>query len=102
MWMTLLKQAVDSSTVTQVALELDISRTALSLVLNDKYPAKTDKIAEKVLSVYGKVICPFLGEQITLQICKKHHSGSVPTSSPRAMKHWRACQACQYNMGEGK
>lgn len=97
MWMSLLKSAVDASSKAKVAVDLDISRTAVSLVISGKYPARTDKIAAKVIETYGRVICPHLDAEITLAECKTYHTGQVPTSSPRAMKHWRACQACPHN-----
>ena len=96
MWLGLLNKAVEASSITQVATELDVSRTTVSLVLSDKYPAKTDKLQERVINVYGKVHCPFLALEISLSECKKHHTSAVPTSSPRAMKHWLACQGCDY------
>lgn len=107
MWLTLLKQAVDSTNCTAVAAELSaggkqVSRTTISLVVNGKYPAKTDKIAAMVLNTYGKVECPFLTQEITLAECKQHHTSSVPTSSPRAMKHWRACQSCPNRKEQSK
>lgn len=97
MWLTLLKQACDQTSMTEVAEKLDISRTTISLVISGKYPAKTDKIETKVLNVYGKVSCPFLGVEITQTECKKHHTNMAPTSSPRAMKHWRACLTCPHS-----
>jgi len=97
MWLTMLKQAVERSSKAAVAMELGVSRTTISLVVDGKYPAKTDKIEVLVLNTYGRVICPFSGDEITLAVCKKHHTSAVPTSSPRAMKHWRTCQGCEHN-----
>ena len=94
MWLDLLKQAVAASNRTQVAATLKVSRTTISLVTSGNYPAKTDKIAARVLDVYGRVACPFLGVDIVQAECRTHRSSAVPTSSPRAMKHWRACQGC--------
>lgn len=95
--MSLLKSAVDASSKAKVAEALDISRTAVSLVISGKYPASTDKIAARVIETYGRVICPHRGDEMTLAECKTYHTGQVPTSSPRAMKHWRACQTCPNN-----
>ena len=97
MWLNLLTAAVAASNKTQVAAALDVSRTAISLVMSGKYPASTDKIAARVIETYGRVICPHLVAEITLAQCKRHHTSQAPTSSPRAMKHWRACQSCQHN-----
>lgn len=95
MWLTLLKQAVDATNITQVAARLKVSRTTISLVMSGNYPAKTDKIAARVMDVYGRVTCPFLGVEITQAECRTQRSSAVPTSSPRAMQHWRACQGCE-------
>ena len=97
MWMKLLTEAVARTSRNAVAEEIGVSRTTISLVLAEKYPAKTDKIAALVIDTYGKVNCPALGEEITLSQCKKHHESAPPTSSPRAMRHWRACQTCEHN-----
>lgn len=97
MWMNLLKQAVDATSKNAVAQQLGVSRTTISLVVDGKYPAKTDKIAALVLDTFGRVTCPHLCEEITLANCRKHHEAAPPTSSPRAMRHWRACQGCQHN-----
>lgn len=95
MWQNLLKQAVEATNITQVAAKLAMSRTAISLVMSGNYPAKTDKIAARVLDVYGRVSCPFLGADIVQAECRAQRSSAVPTSSPRAMQFWRVCQGCQ-------
>ncbi|SOD42297.1 LacI family transcriptional regulator [Nitrosovibrio sp. Nv4] len=96
-WMELLISAVAATNKAKVASDLGVSRTAISLVVSGKYPAKTDKIATKVIETYGRVTCPHLRVEISLSECKTYHTGQVPTSSPRAMKHWRACQTCPNN-----
>lgn len=95
MWKNLLNQAVEAANITQVAARLAMSRTAISLVMSGNYPAKTDKIAARVLDVYGRVSCPFLGVEIVQAECRAQRSSAVPTSSPRAMQFWRVCQGCQ-------
>jgi hypothetical protein len=108
MWLDLLKEAVEKTSCAEVARQLtvatgrNVSRTTISLVVASKYPAKTDKIAEMVLNTYGKVDCPHLAVQITLAECRSYHEMNVPTSSPRAMKHWRECQSCPNNSCKGK
>ena len=95
-WLDLLQQAVAEHKrgVAGVAEQIGVSRTALSLVLANKYPAKTDRIAAKVLNTYARVSCPHLGETITQAQCIDFATRTAPTNSPRDMCHWRACQSC--------
>lgn len=95
-WLTLLQQAVTATSMTAVADKLDVSRTTISLVLADKYPAKTDKIAAKVLDTYARITCPHTGMEITYAECRQLSTSAVPTSSPQAMRYWRACQSCTH------
>ncbi len=102
MWLELLRQAAANTSIQAVADELTtlgkkpIGRTAISLVLAGKYPAKTDRIETLVLTRYGRVQCPHLGEEISFAECRTHHDREAPTSSPYAMRHWRACQDCAH------
>lgn len=100
-WLTILKQAVDKSSRQAVADKLDVSRTTISLVLDNKYPAKTDKIAAKVLDMFARIACTHTGADITHAECRALSTSSVPTSSPQAMRHWRTCQRCTHK-GEKK
>lgn len=95
-WLTILKQAVDKTSITAVAEKLGVSRTAASLALAGKYPAKTDKLAVKVLDMYARITCPHTGVEISHAECRTLSTSAVPTSSPQAMRHWRACQSCQF------
>lgn len=96
-WIDLLKGEVDATSITATATRLGVSRTAVSLVLSDKYPAKTDRMAKRVIEVLGAVICPALGESITPERCQGYRSMKAPTHNPIAMRHWRACQRCPNN-----
>lgn len=97
-WIELLQQAVAEHKrgIAGVADQMGpgVSRTALSLVLAGKYPAKTDRIAAKVLDTYARIGCPHLGETITQVQCRDFSTRTAPTNSPRDMRHWRACQGC--------
>jgi len=99
MWLNLLTNAVKNSSKAQVAISIGVSRTTISLVMNGKYPASTDKIEALVMATYSRVDCPHLGESIPITECKRHCSENAPTSSPRAMRLWRACQTCPNNGG---
>ncbi len=93
-WMTLLAEAAKKTSMTTVALQIGVSRTAISLVLSGKYPSSTENIAAKVIDAFGKVGCPYLQTNIRQSECRDYNSSAIPTSSPRALRHWRACQAC--------
>lgn len=95
-WLDMLRKAVEENErgCAGVAEVLDVSRTTISLVLNDKYPAKTEKIEAKVMDAYARVECPHLAETIGINACRGHALRTAPTNSPREMRHWRACQSC--------
>ena len=102
MWLELLRQAAAATSKQAVATELSqlskkkIGRSAISLILNGKYPAKTERIETLVLTRYAQVQCPHLCEQISYADCRGYHTREVPTSNPFAVRHWRACQACPH------
>ncbi|MEW5905134.1 MAG: helix-turn-helix transcriptional regulator [Pseudomonadota bacterium] len=100
-WLQLLKQAVnDTNSHQSVADKLGISRASVSLAARGKYPAKTDKLEAKVLDVYSRVTCPHTGNEITHVECRTTSTASTPTSSPQAMRQWRACQSCVHKGGK--
>lgn len=85
-----------------IADELDVSRTAISLLVAGKYSAGLDKFAEKhaakVMALYAhQVWCPHLRASITPDACTDHRSAPMNTSDPTKLKHWAACRACKLN-----
>jgi hypothetical protein len=95
-WLDLLATAICENPrgIAGVAEQLGVSRTTMSLVVAGKYPAKTDRIAARVLDTYARIACPHLGITITQSQCRAFAGRSAPTNSPRDMRHWRACQGC--------
>lgn len=96
-WLELLRERVAASSQQNVAAKLDVSRATVALCLSGKYPASTSRIELKVLTAYAQVECPFLAERISFSDCRGHHTRETPTSSPLAMRHWKACQTCPNN-----
>jgi len=94
-WRVLLAAAIAASNKQAVADRLGVKRTTVSLVANNKYPARTDKFAARVMDVLGRERCPFLCAEITREQCREYRDRGAPTSSPREMRHWRACQGCE-------
>lgn len=96
-WLTLLRRAVDEAgSRAAVARELGVSRTAVSLLLSGAYPGDPARMAARVMNRYARVDCPHTGHPVTPEHCRRL-AGPVPTSSPAALRQWRACQTCQYN-----
>lgn len=106
-WYEVLQVALNGKQRKTVAEELGISAPALSQVLNrsGKYgsgKASTDRIAERVVHVYGRYECPYLSEQagepriVTGDDCRLYAHRQPPVGSPRDMQHWQACNSCMH------
>ena len=85
-----------------IADELGVSRTAISLICDGKYSAKMDKVsaklAPKVMAMYAcKMWCPYLHSDLTPESCRHHASAPMPTSDPDKLRHWAACRNCPHN-----
>lgn len=98
-WFALLTAEARRTSITATAARLGYSRTAVSLALAGKYPGGTDKLAATVLETFRRTQCPHLDREVTPVECAKH-GGRVPTSSPAALRLWRACQACPHRPDE--
>ncbi|GHD63752.1 XRE family transcriptional regulator [Jeongeupia chitinilytica] len=95
-WLTLLRAEAERTSMRAVADRLGYSPASISLVLGDKYPGKTDRIAAAVLAKLDTIACPHLGQALTGDLCRQYALRDVPTSSPAAAAHWRACQSCKH------
>lgn len=85
-----------------IAAELGVSRTAVSLLVAGKYSARMDrvstKIANKVMELYAeRVWCPFLHASLAASVCADHAGAALPKSDPDKLRHWVACQRCPQN-----
>ncbi len=100
-WLALLRRAVDEAgSRAAVARELGVSRTAVSLLLSGAYPGGTARMAARVIARYDRLLCPHTGRIVPPEHCRRM-AGPVPTSSPAALRQWRACQTCS-NKPTGK
>lgn len=93
-WLQLLRDAVKASNQTHVAKRLGYSHTTISLVLAGKYLGKTDRVAERVLRVFGQVQCTHTGQPISLTVCVSYASRRAPLNNPLELSHWRTCLTC--------
>lgn len=95
-WISLLQKEVEKTgSIARVAAALDLSRSTVSQVLSGKYNADTRKVAERVLSIFGRVACPYLDEEISMETCRKYRERDVPMNHPSELRHWRVCYTCE-------
>ena len=97
----LLERHVAMKSRNQVAVELGISATTLSLVLGDKYGASTSAVEARINSIYGndgKVNCPMLG-RITPGRCVENYQRAqkIKTAgNPATIRLYMACRKCDF------
>lgn len=108
-WMKLLNDAIAAYNAQShngrggkkaVADMLGVSRPTISQIVNGKYIASNEHVAKKVMAVLAKLHCPHLDQDISHSQCRDYSSREAPTTSPRQMKFWRACQSCAHNQNE--
>ncbi|MGB0732454.1 MAG: hypothetical protein ACPGPF_01775 [Pontibacterium sp.] len=96
-WIVLLANAAEQSTKAAVAKRLGISRSSVSLLLANKYPAaNTHKMQAVVEAGLGGMTCPVLGE-ISASECQKQRETPFSSSNPTRIALYRACQRCPHN-----
>jgi hypothetical protein len=106
-WIVIVRaDVVATGSINKTARRVGVSRPALSQILNGighygTGKASTAKVEAKVMNTIGMVACPFLSEyhgaehRITGLQCREYaYRDNPPTSVPRDMQHWRACQSC--------
>ncbi len=110
-WMKLLTNAIAAYNaqskngrggIKKAAEQLGVSRSTISLIVSGQYIASTEHVAKKVMEIFAKLHCPHLGTDISHSQCRDYSAREAPTSSPRQMKFWRACQTCAHNTQQGK
>lgn len=98
LWVSLLAREVEQSNRTKAGERVGVSRTAVTLLLQNRYPSpSTERMERRVMDVLGRIQCVALGEVITAKQCQTYRERPAPTHNPHAMQHWRACQHCPQN-----
>ncbi|MEO6430946.1 MAG: hypothetical protein ABIO50_04225 [Nitrosospira sp.] len=100
-WFKLMADEVMATSQQSVGNRIGKSRTAISLVLSGKYPADTRHVAAKVLAVFDRWHCPYLGADITAQDCFNIYSGPTPSHDPARLAHRRMCRTCIHKQKTG-
>lgn len=98
LFVALLAREVERSNRTKAGERIGMSRTAVTLVLQNRYPSlTTNGVERRVLKKLGRIKCVALGEMATAAQCQTYRERPAPTHNPMAMQHWRACQHCPNN-----
>lgn len=98
LFVRLLAAEVGETNRTRAAERVGISRTAVSLVLNNKYSSPSTKgVERRVLDALGRIDCIAVGEVLTIEQCQTYREKAPPTHNPQSMQLWRACQHCSNN-----
>jgi hypothetical protein len=100
MWLDLLKKEVVGKGLKQVAKELGISKSTVSLVVKGKYQANTKNIQDRITAIFGndgEINCPVL-ERISPNRCaetreKAKRIGSM-VSNPETLRLYKTCIKC--------
>lgn len=98
LFVRLLAAEVTATSRAHAAQRINMSRTAVSLVLANKYPSPTtNNVERRVMEVLGRIECVATGDTLTVEQCQGYYQRQAPTHNPRAMQHWQVCQRCPFN-----
>jgi len=107
-WLQLLQKQIETKGQTAVASELGVSKTTISLIAAGKYQASPERIATRVLAMYGaggRVDCPVLG-LIEPKACAETQAKAVKigmrAGSPQTLRLYKACLACEIRPTKAK
>ena len=99
-WIHLLAKEVESSSRTAAGDRIGISRTAVSLLLANRYSSpSTARMEKRILAALDGIHCPAQGINISTEQCREYRDRPAPTHNPMAMRVWRVCQNCPNNPG---
>ncbi len=82
---------------TATAKRIGISRTAVSLLLCNKYPSPSlEKVEAKVMAALDNLHCPVLGK-LDHSECQKQRNMPFSSANPQRINLYRACLQCPNN-----
>ncbi|MBN2752584.1 MAG: LysR family transcriptional regulator [Rhodospirillaceae bacterium] len=101
-WLAALRDIARQHSIAAAAEQIGRSRTAVSLVLAGKYPAKSLTALQTAVeaALNEDIHCPILG-QITSNACLDTQNQPFNTTSPQAVKLARTCRACPHRQQGG-
>jgi hypothetical protein len=95
-WIQLLRARTEQlGSRAAAAREIGYSRSAVSLALDGKYPARdVTRLSATVTALYTRCDCPSLATEITAGQCRGHRMRPMPQSNPDELRFWASCQGC--------
>lgn len=99
LYVVVLAQALDKPNMPQwkVAQQIGYSRTAVSMVVHNKYDRPHDGIKEAILEHLMHVECPLFACAINIEVCAKQQKKPFWASNPKLKEQWYQCNACPHN-----
>lgn len=98
LFVRLLAVEVAASNKTLAGQRIGMSRTAVSLILVNRYASpSTAGVERRVMETLGQIQCVVKEAVITNAQCQTYREKPAPTHNPQAMQQWRACQHCTTN-----
>lgn len=98
LFVRLLAAEVAATNKTKASQRIGMSRTAVSLILSNRYASpSTAGVERRVMATLGRIDCVALDDVVTTDQCQSYREKPAPTHNPQAMQHWRACQHCPVN-----
>ncbi|MDH4317923.1 MAG: hypothetical protein OEV64_05995 [Desulfobulbaceae bacterium] len=96
-WLELLEKAIAETNQATVARRLGYSSSALSQARSGTYKGSTDKLAQKIIEIYGNetVDCPVLAK-IPLIRCAEERVKPFSTANPERVRLFKACGGCEH------
>lgn len=100
-WLEFFKTVVAARGPANVARELGVSPTTVSLVMSGKYGASTKKIEKKIINIYGsggQVTCPVLGKIDPAQCVDTWERAGrigITGGNPATMRLYKTCIKCE-------
>ncbi len=104
-WLKILADHANEKGNANVARELGISPTTVSLVLAEKYPASTDSVEKKVMGIYGiegMVVCPILGVMLPDRCATNWERAKkigMKAGNPATIRLYKSCLKCNLRNG---
>jgi hypothetical protein len=96
-WIEALAMACSQTSQAKVAVRLDRTAGMISQLLNNKYPANTANIEERVRGLFlnGQVLCPSLGP-LPVNECQdwRIKAKDFQVGNPMRIRMFRACARC--------